>query len=107
MITLTPEQQNTLSLQFQQLSKQWNEATRYHSNIQSLRNNPVYQELIALGEPIVPLILGELDRESHVCWFAVLNAITGENPVPPEDAGFVEAMARDWLDWGRRRGYTW
>ena len=36
---------------------------------------------------------------------AVLAEITGEDPVPVESAGRVEAMAESWLEWGRRRGY--
>jgi hypothetical protein len=46
-----------------------------------------------LGEPIVPLILTELEREPNVFWFTVLAAITGQNPVPPAVSGQVEAMA--------------
>ena len=106
MITLTPEQQQDVARRFQGLSTQWDAATRYRSNTHTLRNHPVYQELIALGEPIVPLILEELERESNVSWFIVLAAITGENPVRPALAGRVDAMARAWLDWRRQRGYV-
>jgi hypothetical protein len=59
-----------------------------------------------LGEPVVPLILAELERESSVSWIAVLAAITRENPVPPELAVRVDAMTQAWLDWGRQQGYT-
>ena len=69
--------------------------------MRSLRNHPVYQELVALGEPVVPLILAELERESSVSWIIMLAAITGEDPVPPAMAGQVEAMAGAWLDWVR------
>jgi hypothetical protein len=106
MTTLTPEQQQDVTRRFQVLATRWDEATRYRSNIHALRNHPVYEELVALGEPAVPLILAELERESKVSWFAVLAAITGQNPVPPALAGRVDAMARAWLDWGRERGYV-
>jgi hypothetical protein len=106
MITLTPEQQQDLSRRFQPLATQWNAATRYRSNTHALQYHPAYKELVALGEPVIPLILAELERESNVSWFAVLVAITGENPVPPALAGRVDAMARAWLDWGRKRGYA-
>jgi hypothetical protein len=105
MITRTSEQQKVVAQRFQGLATQWKATTRYRSNIQALRNHPVYQELVALGEPVVPLILAELERESAVAWFTVLAAITGENPVPPELAGRVEDMARAWPNWGRQRGY--
>ena len=106
MTTLTPEQQQNLAQRFQGLANQWNAATRYRSNTHALRDHPVYQELVALGEPAVPLILMELEREPNVFWFLVLTTITGENPVPPALSGRVEAMAQAWIDWGRQRGYT-
>jgi hypothetical protein len=106
MITLTPEQQQDITRRFQELATQWIAAARYRSNMQALLNHPVYQELVALGEPAVPLILAELERETSVAWFTVLDRITGENPVPPALAGRVDAMARAWLDWGRQRGYA-
>ena len=59
-----------------------------------------------LGEPVVPLILAELEREISVSWITVLAAITGENPLPSELAGRVDAMTQAWLDWGRQQGYA-
>ena len=106
MIALTPEQQQDVARRFQDLVSQWKTTTRYRSNTHALRNHPVYQELIALGEPVVPLILAELERESSVSWMTVLVGITGEDPVPPALAGRVDAMARAWLEWGRQRGYV-
>ena len=106
MITRTPEQPQDVARRFQRLASQWNAATSFRSNTHALPTHPVYQELVALGEPIVPLILEELERELNVSWFTVLAAITGENPVPPAQSGCVDAMARAWLDWGRQREYA-
>ena len=106
MTTLTPEQQQDLAQRFQGLASQWNAATRYRSNTHALRDHPVYQELVALGEPVVPLILMELEQEPSVFWFLVLATISGENPVPPALSGRVEAMALAWIDWGRQRRYV-
>jgi len=39
--------------------------------------------MIGLGWPVVPLILEELNREPNQ-WFWALEAITEQNPVPPE-----------------------
>jgi hypothetical protein len=106
MTTLTPAQQQELGRRFQDLATQWNAATRYRSSTRALRDHPVYQQLVALGEPVVPLILRELESEPNVFWFTVLAAITGQNPVPPAVSGRVEAMAQAWIDWGRRGGYS-
>src|SRR4051794_16852468 len=106
MATLTPEQQRDVVRRFQALATQWKTTTRYRSNLHALRNHTVYQELVALGEAIVPLILAELEREPNVSWIPILATITGENPVPPALAGQVDAMTKAWLDWGRQRGYS-
>jgi hypothetical protein len=105
MIALTPDQRQTIDRQFRDLATRWSELTAFRSNIGALRHHPVYQELIALGEPAIPLILREREREPSVSWFGSLAAITGENPIPPELAGHVAAMAGAWLEWGRRQGY--
>ena len=106
MVTLTPEQQQVVARRFQDLAARLRAETRYRSNTRALRNHQVYQELVALGEAIVPLILAELEREPCVAWITVLAALTGEDPVPHPAAGQVDAMAHAWLDWGRQRGYS-
>jgi hypothetical protein len=105
MITLTREQRQFVGQPLRDLATRWRELTRYRSNMGALRLHPLYQELIALGEPAVPSILRELEREPSASWFGLLNAITGESPVPSELAGHVDAMARAWLEWGRQRGF--
>jgi hypothetical protein len=106
MIALTPKQRQGIELKFRQLANAWAELTAYRSNIGGLRHHPVYLELLALGEPAVPLILGELERKPGVSWFGLLGAITGESPVSAQMAGHVEAMASAWLEWGRRHART-
>jgi hypothetical protein len=105
MIALTSDQRQAVEREFRDLLPQWAELTAYRSNMGALRDHPVYHELVALCEPAVPLILGELERKPSASWFGLLAAITGENPVPPELAGHVAAMAAAWLEWGRRQGY--
>ncbi len=105
MIALTPEQRHSVEQRFRDLAGQWAEMTAYCFHIGGIRHHRVYLELFALGEPAVPLILGELERKPSASWFGLLGAITGENPAPAHLAGHVEAMAGAWLEWGRRHGY--
>jgi len=66
-------------------------------------NHPAYQAIVALGPPVVPLLLRDLKREpAH--WFEALKAITGEDPVQSRDWGKIGAMTAAWLAWGRTRG---
>ena len=63
-----------------------------------------YQSIIGMGDPAIPLLLEELQREPDQ-WFWALEAITLENPVPVEARGKVDEMARAWIEWGRQKGY--
>jgi hypothetical protein len=57
---------------------------------------PSYQEIIAMGPPVVPLLLRELEQDPHF-WSWALTAITEEDPVPPSARGNLGEMARAWL----------
>lgn len=88
---------------FQQLKNDWKTQSRYLSNTAQMAMLWPYQRIIGLGSLAVPLILAELRRETDH-WFWALEAITGENPVPAEVAGNVQAAAEAWLRWGRDKG---
>jgi hypothetical protein len=89
---------------FRRLAAEWKDQSRYLSNSAQMALLRPYQRIIGMGLPVVPLILEELQREPDL-WFWALEAITEENPVPPEANGVVKLMAEAWLDWGRRQGY--
>jgi hypothetical protein len=88
---------------FQRLASDWKEQSRYLSNTAQMAMLKSYQRIIGMGWVGVPLILEELQREPDQ-WFWALEAITGENPVPPESAGKVRLMAQAWIEWGIRQG---
>ncbi len=56
-----------------------------------------------MGQPVLPLILQELERRPDH-WFWALHAITGEDPARSTDD--VDAATDAWLNWGRARGYV-
>ena len=90
---------NPLSLQarFRALVKQWKKDTETDSSIMRMVRHPAYQEIIGMGEPVVPLLLDELEREPDF-WFAALQKITGADPVPKTSVGKIEEMAKAWID---------
>jgi sialidase-1 len=88
---------------FESLVEQWKTATALLSSTTAMVSHPGYRAIIALGAPVVPLLLRDLEREP-VHWFEALQAITGEDPVPREHWGNSAAMSADWLAWGRQRG---
>jgi hypothetical protein len=103
--TTTDTPGTDLREQFRRLADEWREKSRHMSNTAQMAMLRPYQRIIGMGAPAVPLILEELRREPDH-WFWALEAITGENPVPPEVAGQVRQMAQAWVMWGTRRGYV-
>lgn len=94
-----------VSNEFCDLVAQWKADVAHLSSTSDRTLHPAYLKIIGLGPPAVPLLLGELAREPNH-WFSALQAITAENPVPPEDRGRVRKMAEDWLRWGERNGFA-
>jgi hypothetical protein len=88
--------------EFRELADRWREETDVYSSPTSLFMHPDYQRIIGLGPSAVPLILDELERNGGL-WFWALCAITGEDPVPDDEAGNVVRMTERWLEWGRAR----
>jgi hypothetical protein len=94
----------TIRDRFERLTVQWKDQARYLSNTAQIALLPAYQRIIGMGEPVVPLILEDLQREPDQ-WFWALESITEENPVTPEIAGRTKSMADAWIQWGKQRGY--
>jgi hypothetical protein len=88
---------------FERLAREWKEKSRHLSNTAQMAMLTAYQRIIGMGWDAVPYILEELRREPNQ-WFWALEAITEENPVPPEAAGKVRQMAQAWVEWGKQQG---
>jgi hypothetical protein len=86
--------------QFEALAEQWKAETAVLSSTTAMVTHPAYQTIIALGQPVVPFLLRDLEHNS-VHWFEALQTITGDNPVPREQWGSIPAMRAAWLAWGR------
>ena len=88
---------------FEELKTDWKTRTTYMSNSAQIAAVRSYQRIIGMGPAALPLILKELEQETDH-WFWALEAISGENPVPADQAGGVEDMAKTWIEWGRQKG---
>lgn len=87
---------------FLSLRDNWKNQTAYLSSSTEIVNNPNYQQVIQLGEKVLPLIFEDLKKEPDH-WFYALNAITGEDPVKFEDRGNLNKMTQSWLEWWRTK----
>ena len=102
----TSSRQAEIETTFAALAKQWREENRGVSSTNQMCMHPAYQQIIGMGEPIITLLLRELEKKSGR-WFWALKSISREDPVPPEYRGNTKEMTKAWLEWGKQRGYTW
>jgi len=90
---------------FYTLAEQWQSEVAGMSSTNRMSQHPAYQEIINMGNQIIPLLLSEL-KKNPLYWLAALSAITGENPVKAEQRGRVKQMASAWIEWGKNQGYA-
>lgn len=91
---------------FYSLVEAWRQDVRFTSSLTEMVLHPSYQRIIGMGGAAVPFILYELERKPDH-WFWALTAITGVDPVQPDDRGKLRKMAEAWLRWGKEQGLTW
>lgn len=105
VVTLPPVSvQEGAAQRFTTLATRWNQETAALSSVSQIAMHPAYQEIIGMGHIAVPLILRELQQKpGH--WFWALRAITGADPILPEDRGKLRAMTSMWIQWGKEQGY--
>jgi hypothetical protein len=99
-----PEVSPETKREFRRLTEEWKASRGPRNTLRSMAEHPAYRAIIGLGEPAVPLIFDELVRDVDY-WFSALRAITGANPVRPEDRGNLVKMAESWVEWGRSEGF--
>jgi len=90
---------------FYALASDWEKEVSGLSSTVQMSEHPAYQEIINMGTKIVPLLLLEL-KNNPLYWLSALSAITGENPIKPEQRGRVKQMASAWIEWGKNQGYA-
>ena len=94
-----------LSDKFLRLSNQWKHDTGHLSLLSQIAAHPSYQDIVAMGESAIPLILRDLETEPNH-WFSALLAIAGEGPeIPVHERGDIKAVSEAWLKWGKSKQY--
>ena len=89
---------------FRHLFDVWDKDTFIFSFSYQIYNHWAYEELVSLGEPAIPYMLGELQRgRSKVV--AALHTISGESLVQGLRLTTEEIMER-WLAWGEEKGHV-
>jgi hypothetical protein len=106
VVVISWARREDLETRFQQLAAEWRRDVGPLSSVSKIVQHPAYQAIIALGQDTVPLILRELERQPDH-WFTALRALTGADPIAPEDRGRMDRMAAAWVRWGREHGFAW
>lgn len=94
----------TVEERFRRLEATWAAEVGHFSSPSVLRGHSAFQEIIGLGEAVVPLMLRDLEERPRL-WVWALPEITGANPVPASDRGKIRQMSEAWLRWGKANGY--
>lgn len=102
-----PKTGGSLEQEFQSLTQRWRNETAHLSIATEKANNFAYQQIIGMGDKVLPLIFRELEATTSD-WFWALRAIARERApvIPPEDRGRVRRIAEIWMDWGKKNGYV-
>lgn len=98
------DSESVMKRKFCRLVRQWENDTAYVSSIHQIILHPSYQEIIGMGQSVIPLIFNELENKTGL-WFWALQALTGEDPTTESTHGNFAEMRRDWLSWGHEHGY--
>ncbi|MBL8800303.1 MAG: hypothetical protein JNM56_40865 [Planctomycetia bacterium] len=102
----TQKPTESIEEKFHRLASVWRAETAYVSSSNDLVAHPAFREIVAMGPPVIPLLLRELENGTGH-WHRALRQITGIDPVPSTDRGNIGQASESWLKWGREQGYRW
>jgi hypothetical protein len=97
--------EETVEQQVRRLIATWRDQTGFLGSTTARVSHPSYRELVALGTIGLPFVFRDLEQTLDGHLSSALVAITGAQPVPPEECGQIELVARRWLEWGRQNGF--
>ena len=96
----------TVEKRFRQLEATWMAEAGHHSSTTKLVNHPAFQEIVRMGQAVVPFLLRDLEEKPRL-WVWALPEITKADPVPAADRGNIAKMSAAWLCWAHANGYQW
>ena len=100
---------------FKELRRTFREETGHFSILEEQKNHPACQEIISMGDHVIPLILEDIRQERYhtedrgdraIIWDLVLRDMTGKGVmIPEEEWGNIQAIEDSWIAWGIEEGY--
>lgn len=102
MLAAVGEQANqSARTKFKIIYNQWLQDSLFDSLPDRMRRYDSYQQIVAMGDRVVPLIAAEL-RQKPSFIFLALEEITKNDPVPKATRGNLRETVNAWLSWLRR-----
>jgi hypothetical protein len=100
----TPEaDQSEIRFLFDQLADELGEDASVLSSTRRAMELPAFDELVALGEPAIPLIMERIDKaELRPVWMRLLATMTTFEPAAGSNS--IDEAARRWIRWSKSRG---
>lgn len=102
-VPATFEAEKTLEQKFYKEAEKWERETGHLSSTAKRVLHSSYQAIMAMGPPVVPLLLRDLQRNRRD-WLWALYHLTQANPINPSDAGKMDRMITAWVNWGKANG---
>ncbi len=99
------QREEAAAQEFRQLIRQWREESGGYSSPRKIISSQAYQQVIAMGEAAVPLILKEIQAGRGMFLEYALGKITGADATDESMQGQVELINEAWLKWGRDNKY--
>src|SRR5258708_828036 len=78
----TSETQHAVEKRFRQLEAVWEAETMFLSDAHKIIEHPAFQEIISLGDAVIPFMMRNLEKEPCQ-WVWALPRISGANPLHP------------------------
>ena len=91
---------------FESLKNEWVRRTMFVNSMSDINDSEPLKKIIALGAPVIPLILADLKSDPKH-WFFALRKLTGANPIKVSEAGNLSKMRAAWLNWASKKGITY
>src|SRR5881397_4365217 len=104
--TPMPPVEESVETRFRRLERTWLDEIGYSSSPKELCSHWAFQEILGMGEAVVPLMLRDLEERPRL-WVWALPKITGIDLAPPSDGGNIAVMSQLWLHWAKEHGYEW
>ena len=99
------QREEAAAQEFLRLIRQWREESGGYSSPKKIISSPAYQQVIAMGEAAVPLILKEIQASRGMFLEYALRKITGADATDESMRGQVELINEAWVKWGRDHKY--